>query len=121
MLGVFWLGIAVGFIGLSGAAAMPLEKNTTLVTCAFVGFKLVTSLELWKNTDVEERKKSTYASLFVCFIVMICILALLKTKLSFTVALGIWGYLLCGRCSIYVCRYQEYKSRCLWALSICRN
>lgn len=40
MLGVFLLGIAVGFVELSGIAAMLLEKNTVLVTCAFIGFIL---------------------------------------------------------------------------------
>lgn len=38
MLGVFLLGVAIGFIGLSGIAAILLEKNTVIVTCAFVGF-----------------------------------------------------------------------------------
>jgi len=38
MLGFFMLGIAVGFVGLSGVAAILLEKNTILVTCAFAGF-----------------------------------------------------------------------------------
>lgn len=90
------LGIAVGFVGLSGIAAILLEKNTVLVTCAFIGFILGTFPALWKDAGIEGRKKSSYASLVVCFVVMLGVLALFKTQLSVTVAPGIWGYLLCG-------------------------
>lgn len=96
MLGVFLLGIAVGFFGLSSLAAMLLEKNAVLVTCAFVGFILGTFPELWEEAGVEGRKKSSYAALGICFVVMLCVLALFKSKLSIDVAPGIGGYLLCG-------------------------
>lgn len=96
MLGVFLLGIAVGFIGLSGIAAMLLEKNTVLVTCAFIGFIIGTFPSLWKDAGVEGRKKSSYASLIICFAVTLGILALFKTHLSVTVTPGIFAYLLCG-------------------------
>lgn len=96
MLGIFLVGIAVGFIGLSGIASILLEKNTTLVTCAFIGFIIGTFPELWRDAGEQGRKKSSFVSLAVCFTVMILILALLRTKLSVTVAPGIWGYLLCG-------------------------
>lgn len=96
MLGIFLLGTAVGFIGLSGIASMLLEKNTTLMTCAFIGFILGTLPELWRDAGVEGRKKSSYASLIISFVVMLGILILLRTKLSLTVAPGIWSYLFCG-------------------------
>ena len=96
MLGVFLLGIAVGFVGLSGVAAMLLEKNTALVTCAFIGFILGTLPDLWKDAGVEGRKRSSYASLVIGFAVMVGILSISKTKISLTVAPGILGYLLCG-------------------------
>ena len=53
MLGVFLLGIAVGFVGLSGIASILLEKNTALVTCAFIGFIIGTLPGLWKDAGVE--------------------------------------------------------------------
>lgn len=96
MLGVFLLGIAVGFVGLSGIASVLLEKNTTLMTCVFIGFILGTFPELWRDAGAEGRGRSSYASLLLCFAVMLGILALLKMKLSLTVAPGILGYLLCG-------------------------
>lgn len=96
MLGVFLLGIVVGFVGLSGIASMLLEKNTTLMTCAFIGFILGTFPDLWKDAGIEGRKKSSYLSLVIGFVVMLGILILFKTKLSLTVAPGILGYLLCG-------------------------
>lgn len=96
MLGVFLFGIAVGFIGLSGIAAVLLEKNTVSVTCAFIGFILGTFPKLWRDAGAKERKKSSYAALVICFVVMLGILALFKTKLSLTVEPGFLGYLLCG-------------------------
>ena len=96
MLGVFLLGIAVGFVGLSGIASILLEKNTALVTCAFIGFIVGTLPDLWKDAGVEGRKKSSYVSLVIGFAVMLGILSILKTKFSLTVIPGFWGYLLCG-------------------------
>lgn len=96
MLGVFLLGVAVGFICLSGIAAMLLEKNTALVTCAFVGFIFGTFPELWRDAGAEGRTKRSFLSLVICFLLMLGVLAVLKTKLSVTVAPGVGGYLLCG-------------------------
>lgn len=96
MLGVFLLGVAVGFIGLSGIAAILLEKNTALVTCAFIGFIVGTFPDLWKDAGTEGRTKRSIFSLGTCFLLMLGILAVLKTKLSITVAPGVGGYLLCG-------------------------
>lgn len=96
MLGIFILGAAVGFIGLSGLAAALLEKNTALVTCAFIGFILGTFPDLWKDAGAEKRTKASFVSLAVCFLVMLGVLAVFKTQLSITVAPNVGGYLLCG-------------------------
>lgn len=96
MLGVFLLGVAVGFIGLSGVAAILLKKNTVAVTCAFVGFIVGTFPDLWKDAGIEGRTRHSILSFAACFLLMLGILAVLKTKLSFTVDPGIGGYLLCG-------------------------
>lgn len=96
MLGVFLLGVAVGFVGLSGIAAMLLEKNTALVTCAFIGFIVGTFPDLWKDAGTEGRTKRSIIALGVCFVTMLCILAILKTRISIHVAPGVGGYLLCG-------------------------
>ncbi len=96
MLGVFLLGVAIGFVGLSGLAAWLLHKNTTLVTCAFVGFIMGTFPELWQDAGEQKRTKGSIISLIVCFIVMICVLTLFKTQISVQVAPGFLGYILCG-------------------------
>lgn len=96
MLGFFMLGIAVGFVGLSGVAAILLEKNTILVTCAFAGFIAGTFPDLWQDAGSQGRNKFSIISLIVGFVAMIGILLLFKTKISVDVAPGIWGYLLCG-------------------------
>lgn len=96
MLGVFILGIGVGFVGLSGVAAMLLEKNTALVTCAFIGFIIGTFPELWNDAGKEGRTKFSITAMVLGFAVMLGILSLLKTTLSLTIAPDIFGYLLCG-------------------------
>lgn len=96
MLGVFMLGFAIGFIGLSGLTATLLEKNTTAVTCAFVGFILGTFPSLWKDAGAEGRKTSSYVSLVLCFLVMLGALTLLKTKLDLRIEPSLGAYLFCG-------------------------
>ena len=96
MLFVFVLGGAVGFIGLSGLAAWLLEKDTALVTCAFIGFILGTLPELWQDAGAKGRHKGSYISMVLCFLLMLAVLALFKTKLSITIAPDLFGYLLCG-------------------------
>lgn len=96
MLGLFLAGAAVGFIGLSGLAAMLLERNTALVTCAFIGFILGTLPELWQDAGKEGRTKRSLAAMVVCFAGMLGVLALLKTNISMTIAPGIPGFMLCG-------------------------
>jgi len=96
MLGVFLLGVAVGFVGLSGIAAILLESNTALVTCAFVGFILGTFPELWRDAGARGRGKGCYVSLVACFAVMLAVLVVLKSELSLIIVPDAWGFLLCG-------------------------
>ncbi len=96
MLGVFLLGVAAGFVGLSGTAAWLLEKNTALVTCAFIGFILGTFPELWEDAGARGRSREAYTAMFLSFAVMLTVLMLLKTSMSLHVDPGIPGYLLCG-------------------------
>ena len=96
MFCTFMVGIAVGFMGLSGIAAYLLDKNTTLVTCAFIGFIIGTFPELWRDAGQEGRSKASYASTALCFIAMIFALSLLKTSLDITVAADFAGFILCG-------------------------
>jgi len=96
MLGVFFLGVGVGFVGLSDLVEMLLTKNTTLVTCAFVGFIIGTFPELWRDAGEQKRTKGSFISLGVCFLVMLGILAAFKTAFSFDVAPGFVGFLICG-------------------------
>lgn len=96
MLIIFILGVAVGFVGLSGVAAILLEKNTVVVTCVFIGFILGTVPELWRDAGSQGRKKSSIFAMIIGFIVMVILLTLFKTKISVSIAPGLFGYLLCG-------------------------
>lgn len=96
MLAAFIIGAGVGFIGLSGLAALLMEKNTSLVTCAFIGFILGTIPGLWQDAGKEGRSINSYAAMIGCFAAMLVILGLLKTTLSLSIAPGKGGYLLCG-------------------------
>lgn len=96
MLGIFAFGIATGFMGLSGLAAILLEKNTALVTCVFVGFIIGTFPELWKDAGTQKRTKASFISLGICFILMLIILSVLKMQFSMNIAPGFGGYVLCG-------------------------
>lgn len=96
MLCIFLFGVAVGFVGLSGLAAMLLEKNVVAVTCAFVGFILGTFPELWRDAGAKGRTGGSYIALLLCFLGMLGMLTLFKTELSLTIAPSFCGYLLCG-------------------------
>ncbi len=96
MLGIFLLGAIVGFVGLSGLAASLLENNTSLVTCIFIGFILGTFPDLWKDAGTEKRTKTSFISLILCFLVMLVILAMLKTQHTITISPNILSYMLCG-------------------------
>lgn len=75
------LGIAVGFIGLSGVAAMLLEKNTVLVTCVFIGFILGAFPKLWPDSGTEGKTKFSVLSLGVCFPLMLSVPAIFKDNI----------------------------------------
>ena len=96
MLLVFVAGIAVGFIGLSGVASWMLEKNTVLVTCAFIGFILGTFPELWRDAGQEGRTKRSYFFLVLCFVLMLLALSLLRSQTSLTIQADTAGFALCG-------------------------
>lgn len=96
MLLTFALGIALGFIGLSGVASWMLNKNTVLVTCAFIGFILGTFPELWRDAAREGRTNHSYMSMSTCFVVMIIVLGLLRTKVELTLQANTAGFVLCG-------------------------
>ncbi len=96
MLAFFIAGAGIGFVGLSGLAGMLLERNAPLITCVFIGFILGTIPQLWRDAGEKGRSTGSYAAAIVSFLVMMCILTLLKTQSSLTIAPGIPGYLLCG-------------------------
>ncbi len=92
----FILGVAIGFVGLSGLAAYLMDKNTLLVTCAFIGFILGTIPDLWGDAGQQGRGKGSYIALVIGFAAMIGVLSLLKTTISVTIEPGILGFIFCG-------------------------
>lgn len=96
MLAVFVVGVGIGFVGLSGIVEMLLEKNTTLVTCAFVGFIAGTFPQLWRDAGEKGRAKKDVVALVIGFAAMLAVLYLLKSQSSVTIAPNMVGYIFCG-------------------------
>lgn len=96
MLLTFLLGVLIGFVALSGLAAWMLERNTTLVTCVFIGFIFGTFPELWQDAGVQGRTRRSVFALFLGFTAMTVLLGALKTNASIEVSHGIGGFFLCG-------------------------
>lgn len=96
MLGIFFVGVLAGFVGLSGITKWLMDKNTTLVVCAFIGFILGTVPELWEDAGEQGRGKKSYITGILCFVIMVGVLFLLKSQLNVQITPGIAAYLLCG-------------------------
>lgn len=92
----FILGGGLGFIGLSGLAALLLEKDSTAMICAFIGFIIGTIPDLWHDAGKQGRKNSSYISMAVGFAVLLAILLSVKNASGITVNPDIWGFLICG-------------------------
>ena len=91
MLGVFLLGGAIGFIGLSGVADWLMLKNSQAVTCAFIGFIIGTVPGLWIDAGKKGRKLSSYVAMIAGFAVMLGLLWLLKSQSTITFQANICG------------------------------
>lgn len=100
MLLIFAIGIGIGFVGLSGITNYLMEKNATLVTCAFVGFILGTFPEIWGDAGEKGRSKASYISMIVFFAVMLVVLNFLKglgdNTGSALLNEDFLGYFICG-------------------------
>lgn len=96
ILSVFIFGVGLGFIGLSGAAGWLMGKNSSAVTCAFIGFVIGTFPELWKDAGQEGRPKSSFTALISGFIIMLLLLMLIKRSDSINLKANTLGFILCG-------------------------
>lgn len=96
MLGVFCVGVALGFVGLSGLTAKLLSENTALMTCVFIGFILGTLPDLWQDAGKQGRSPGAYLALALGLAFIVGMLFLFKTKLSVEVAPNFLGFILCG-------------------------
>lgn len=92
----FILGGGLGFIGLSGLAALLLEKDSTAMICAFIGFIIGTIPDLWHDAGKQGRKNSSYILMAVGFAVLLAILLSVKNASGITINPDIWGFLICG-------------------------
>lgn len=92
----FFVGGGIGFVGLSGLAAWLLDKNTTQITCLFIGLVFGTLPALWQDAGKSGRGKSSIAALFCSFAAMLLLLSALKNAAVFQISAGLSGFLLCG-------------------------
>ncbi len=96
MLGIFFIGVFIGFVGLSGFAAWLLKRSTVPVTCVFIGLILGTLPSLWRDAGQKGRCRRNVLELLFCFAAMLLLLLLFERHFSITVVPGIPGYFLCG-------------------------
>lgn len=96
MLGFFFFGVALGFVGLAGVTEWLMEKSSELVTCAFVGFIIGTMPGLFRDAGEVKRSGGSYISMVASFLIMLGILFLLKTNQSLMLSEGFLAFLLCG-------------------------
>lgn len=96
MLVIFVLGGIFGFVGLSGAAAWLMEKDSVLVTCLFIGLILGTFPQLWKDAGTQGRNKKSFIGMILGFIIMLALMTALQINAQFKIEEGIFGYTICG-------------------------
>lgn len=96
MLLIFFIGVAIGFIGLSGAAAILLERNSELITCIFIGFILGTFPQLLSEAGSKGRNIYSFVSIVVSFTVILFFLIIMKNNQLHSFDEGVFGYLICG-------------------------
>ena len=97
MLVMFVIGAAIGFVGFSGLVAYLMDKNATLVTCAFIGFIAGTFPELWHDAGEKDgHGKGSLIGMAGCFALMCVILTLLKSTFTVTIPQNFAGWLICG-------------------------
>ncbi len=96
MLGFFFLGVAIGFVGLAGVTEWLMEKSSELVTVAFVGFIIGTLPGLFRDAGEEKRTPASYISMVASFLVLLFVLFLLKSNQSLAMREGFFAFLLCG-------------------------
>ena len=92
----FFIGVFIGFVGLSGAVDKLMQMNPSLITFIFVGFIVGTIPELFSEAGERGRNKFSYISIAVALAVMLPILLLLNTSYSFSVEPSLLSFALCG-------------------------
>ena len=96
MVFIFLLGGLTGFIGLSSLAAYLLEKNSQVMICLFIGFICGTLIDLYDEAGSQGRKKGSYLSLVLGFVIMMIVLISLKQSSVMTLKTDFIGYIVCG-------------------------
>ena len=96
MLLVFFAGVGVGFVGLSGLTGYLLQKYAAVVTCVFVGFILGTVPELFRDASARGRSKYSYISAGTSFVLMLLVLYFLENMAALKIEPGIMAYAFCG-------------------------
>lgn len=97
MLVMFVIGAGIGFVGFSGLVAYLLDKNATLVTCAFIGFIAGTFPELWHDAGARDgHGKASVVGMAVSFAAMCLVLLLLRSAFTITIPQNFGGWVICG-------------------------
>lgn len=93
----YLIGAAAGFLGVAKILAFVLDRYPDPSVCLFVG--LITGMlpSLWREAGEQGRKKGSYVSMTVAFVILLVLLLTLEVS-SIVIKPGFGWYLFCGFC-----------------------
>lgn len=93
---LFIIGVALGFVGLSGLAGSLLKENSFITTLVFIGLIIGTIPSLWTGAGKKGRGISSFVAMAVGFVFLLIILIFINSSEHISVESNFWGFILCG-------------------------
>ncbi len=90
------VGGAVAIVAFAKVFDYLVALNAPILYCAFAGLVLGTVPELYADAGKKGRDGRSYASMGICFVILLAILLWLRLGVGFSMEPGILGYIVCG-------------------------